>query len=110
MRVNEPISVITKDDGSPISFTWRKVRYLAISEPERWFARVSWWRYQNSLPDRTPPIERALWRVTALPFSRRQAPHLELSEEGTYDLCVTSDGHWLLVEAQSDSLELKLFA
>lgn len=110
MRVNEPISVVTEDDGSPISFTWRKVRYLAISEPERWFAKVSWWRYQSSLPNRMPPIERALWRVTALPFSRHQAPQVEIPEEGTYDLCAISDGRWLLVEAQSDSLELKLFA
>lgn len=112
MRINEPIEVTADHIGAPLAFTWRHIRYAVVAEPERWFAKVAWWREQQS------QLERTLWRVSALPCSGPRSLRTAAPEEGVYDLCVepvqVTTGsvalRWVLSEAHTEQLDNQLFA
>lgn len=112
MHINENVEVTTDHSGTPLAFTWRHVRYIIVSEPERWLAKVPWWRERHTL------LERELWRVSALPCSGPRSLHTPTPEEGTYDLSVehiknaagAASAQWMLTEAHTEELDAQLFA
>jgi Family of unknown function (DUF6504) len=58
----EPAEVQTREDGSPVRFTWRERRYTVISVQEYWMVNRDWWRESAPAPAR-PELE--FWRVEA---------------------------------------------
>jgi len=58
----EPVEVQTREDGRPVSFTWRGRRYTVTAVQEYWLVNRNWWRESSPLPARP---ELKFWRVEA---------------------------------------------
>lgn len=114
MRVNEPVAVITDaTSGAPLAFTWRTVRYLAVSEPERWFTKQKWWRLASptpTTPQQGKPVfvpESLVWRVDAL---RRPSLENESFDEASFDLAYHHRHGWVLLSVSGGRYDEQLFA
>lgn len=58
----EPVEVQVREDGRPLTFTWRERRYAVAAVQEHWMVNRDWWREPAPVPAR-PELE--FWRVEA---------------------------------------------
>jgi Family of unknown function (DUF6504) len=58
----DPVEVQTREDGRPVSFTWRGRLYAVIAVQEYWMVNRDWWRESSPVPAR-PELQ--FWRVGA---------------------------------------------
>jgi len=82
----EPIEVLTKEDGDPVSFAWRGRRYTVISVQEYWIVNRDWWREPAPFPERP---ELRFWRVEASAGQGQPAGSYELRRD-------MAAGAWML--------------
>ncbi|SJM63956.1 DUF6504 family protein [Gulosibacter sp. 10] len=105
MVIDEPV-IVELVRETPVRFVWRGVPYGVVGEPERWLRRrEAWWRgAPRAARGAAPPLDRAVWRVDAIPLAAGLEPL-----DGVFDLARLGAG-WRLEQAWNPELEMRLFA
>jgi hypothetical protein len=87
-RIDEAVSVLVDQEGTPTLFRWREKDYQVTSRPVRWFARAEWWvgeRAHRGIGSGVLEVE--MWRLRTVVLGEQEL--FELLHE-------INSGSWIL--------------